>query len=69
MGDTAYNQFVNINNIIFFGVIIIVLLPLVICPDKITRRPACKIKNPTVLRVIGIIAIIVSIFMIVKDFL
>lgn len=42
-------------------VIIIAILPLVINPKKVTENPACKIKNPAVIRGLGIIVIIVLI--------
>lgn len=44
-------------------VIIIVMLPLIITPKKVADRPACKIKNPAVLRGLGIAVIIVVLLM------
>ena len=48
-------------NILFAIVIIIIGLPMIITPKKITERPASKIKSETTIRICGIVLIILGI--------
>lgn len=56
-------------NLIFEVVIILVMLPLIITPKKVVDRPACKIKNPAIIRGLGIAGIIVILLMHVANFM
>lgn len=51
----------NIVNILFAIVIIIVGLPMIITPKKITEREKSKIKSEMVVRICGIVLILLGI--------
>jgi len=48
-------------DIIFSVLIIIIGVPMLINPKKVTEREASKIKSPTAIRVCGIVLIVLAI--------
>ncbi|WP_270814619.1 hypothetical protein [Hungatella effluvii] len=48
-------------DILWLVVCLVIAVPLIRNPQKVTERPACKIKNPTVIRVLGILVLVIAI--------
>lgn len=47
---------------LLFGIIVIIIgLPMIIAPKKITERPKCKIKSEMGIRICGVVLVVLGV--------